>query len=220
MVLTKADVYEKMISADRPVCPYCGREMKIWACGQSGFISGGRWGSPYLYLCGNDACPLYAEGWNHMQATYGRPCSYRCIRYPDAGGTAARAVYSSDKSGIIDEADIAVDRARGTDRDPAVQRLMALFRTADLKGLLSSLFDRNLYYKVRMRAAAFIGELGLAEAIEPMLDFGFRDERLAAQVRHGVRRIHEINATKECPFCAEVIEAKAHVCSYCGRPLP
>ncbi|MDY6837032.1 MAG: zinc ribbon domain-containing protein [Thermodesulfobacteriota bacterium] len=220
MVLTKADVYEKMIFSDRPVCPYCGQEMKIMACGQSGFVNGGRWGSPYLFICGNDACPLYAEGWDHMQETYGRPCSYRCICYPDSDRTAARAVYSSNQWGIIDEADIAVDKARGTDDDPAVQRLLELFGAADLKGLLSSLFDRDLYYKVRMRAAALIGELGLAEAIEPMLDFTFHDERIVAQVRQGINRIHDINETRECPFCAEVIEKEAEVCRHCGRPLP
>jgi len=220
MVLTKADVYEKMISADRPVCPYCGQKMKIMACGQSGFVSGGRWGSPYLFICDNDECPLYAEGWEHMRETYGRPCSYRCICYPDSGQTEARAVYSSNKSGIIDEVDITADKARGTDDDPAVQRLMGLFDAADLEGLLSSLFDRDVYYKVRMRAAALIGELGLAEAIEPMLDFKLQDQRLAVQVRQGIKRIHEINQTRECPFCAEVIEAEAEVCKHCGRPLP
>jgi uncharacterized Zn-finger protein len=31
MVVTKADVYEKVIFAERPVCPYCGNEMKVWA---------------------------------------------------------------------------------------------------------------------------------------------------------------------------------------------
>jgi len=220
MVLTKADVYEKMILADRPVCPHCGQKMKIWACGQSGFVNGGRWGSPYLFLCGNDECPLYAEGWNHMQETYGRPCSYRCIRYPDSGGTEAKAVYSSDKSGIIDEADIAADKARGTDIDPAVQRLVGLFEAADLEGLLSSLFDRQVHNKVRMRAASLIAELGRAEAIEPMLDFKFHDQPLADQVRQGIKRIHEINKTRECPFCAEVIEAAADLCKHCGRPLP
>jgi hypothetical protein len=220
MVLTKADVYEKMIFADRPACPYCGQKMRIWACGQSGFVSGGRWGSPYLFLCDNDECPLYAEGWNHMQETYGRPCSYRCIRYLDSGQTEARAVYSSDKSGIIDEADIAADKARGTDVDPAVQRLLGLFEAADLEGLLSCLFDRSIYYRVRMRAAALIGELGLVEAIEPMLDFRFQDQRLRAEVHQGIKRIHELNQTRECPFCAEVIEVSDDICPYCGRPLP
>jgi len=130
------------------------------------------------------------------------------------------AVYSFDKSGIVDEADIAADKARGTDDDPAVQRLMELFEAADLEGLLSSLFDRHVYYKVRARAAALIAELGPSEAIEPMLGFKFQDQRVAAQVRQGIRRIHDINQTKECPFCAEVIEAEADVCNHCGRPLP
>jgi hypothetical protein len=220
MILTKADVYEKTIFAERPVCPYCGEKMRIWACGEAGLGCGGRWGSPYLFICDNDECSLFADGWEHMRESYGRPVSYRCIRYPDSGRTEAMAVYSFDKSGLLDEADVAADKARGTDADPAVQRLMDFFRAADLTALLSSLFDRRLYYKVRIRAAGLIGELGLVEAIEPMLGFKFQNERVAAQVRQGIARIHEINRTKECPFCAEIVGAEARVCEHCGRALP
>jgi len=50
MVVTKADVYEKVIFAERPVCPHCGKEMKISECHDTGLSCGSGWGTPYLFV--------------------------------------------------------------------------------------------------------------------------------------------------------------------------
>ena len=219
MVVTKADVYEKVTFAERPVCPHCGKEMRIYECGQTGAVCGSRWGTPYLFVCVNDECPLFVEGWKHMRETYRRACSYRCFCYPDSRRTESMVVYSHVMPGIIDEATITGDRARGTLEDPEVQKLFDLFESRDLEGLLAGLLDEKLYYKLRLKAAELIGELGMLEAIEPLCDYKFKDQRIAARVRDNVRRIHEMNGTRECPFCAEIIDAAATTCSECGREL-
>ena len=219
MVVTKADVYEKVIFAERPICPYCGNEMKVWAPYQTGFVCGSRWGTPYLFICANDECPLFVDGWENMRQTYRRQCSYRCICYPDSGKTEMMAVYSHDKSGMIDEATIAADKAKGTLEDHAVQELLSHFQSGDLGNLLSCLFDPDVYYKVRLKAAELIGELGLLEAIEPLRSYRFRDQRIADGVRNTIRRIHDIAGSQECPYCAEIVEAGAATCSHCGRSL-
>ena len=128
-------------------------------------------------------------------------------------------VYSYVMPGIIDEATIAGDRARGTLEDPEVQRLFRLFESGDLEGLLADLFDESLYYKLRLKAAELVGELGMLEAVEPLCDYEFKDRRIATKVRDTVQRIHEMNGTRECPFCAEIIDAAAPTCSECGRGL-
>ncbi|MEW6326725.1 MAG: zinc ribbon domain-containing protein [Thermodesulfobacteriota bacterium] len=221
MVVTKADVYEQMIFAERPVCPYCGQEMSIWECEETGFCCGVGWDTPYLFVCFNDECPAFVEGWESMKRLYARRCSYRCIYLPGARNTEMMLVYSSvyGKSEIIDEAVIAVDRARGTPEDPAVQELLQCFASRDVSGLLSSLFDDRVYYKVRLKAAELIGELGMLEAIEPLHNHKFYDERVVIRVRAAIERIHEINRTQECPYCTEVIEAGAALCSQCGREI-
>ena len=31
-ILTREDVYNKMVNQEKPVCPHCGQEMVIWEC--------------------------------------------------------------------------------------------------------------------------------------------------------------------------------------------
>ena len=50
MVVTKADVYEKVIFAERPVCPHCGKEMKISECHDTGLFHVGRGGVRHICL--------------------------------------------------------------------------------------------------------------------------------------------------------------------------
>ncbi|MBW2645540.1 MAG: zinc ribbon domain-containing protein, partial [Deltaproteobacteria bacterium] len=68
-----------------PICPHCGQEMKKWATPQFNFSDGLGWGGPFLYVCFNDECPLYVEGWESMMEHYGQVASYRCMCDPDTG---------------------------------------------------------------------------------------------------------------------------------------
>lgn len=221
MVVTKADVYEKVIFAERPVCPHCGKEMKIWECTETGLSCGSGWGTPYLFVCLNDECPPFVNGWESMKRDYGRKCSYRCICFPDSRKTEMMMVFSFSgaKWDIIDEEVIATDRARGTAADPAVQELIRCFESKDVRSLLASLFDDKVYYKVRLKTVELIGELGLVETTEPLRNHQFRDQRILTGVRDAIKRIHEISHTRECPYCTEFIEAQATTCSECGRDL-
>jgi hypothetical protein len=222
MVITKADVYEKVILAERPVCPHCGQRMKIWECSETGLSCGLGWGTPYLFVCVNDGCPLFVNGWKGMKSNYGRTCSCRCICLPDSGLTEMMMVFSSGdcKPGLLDEGVIAEDKLRGTDEDPAVQQLIGYFEREDLASLQASLLDDAAHWKVRLRAAELLGELGLLQALEPLQTARFRDKRIADAVRAAIQRIHEINDTQECPHCTEIIGAEVKICTQCGRPLP
>jgi len=221
MVVTRADVYEKVISSERPVCPHCGQEMKVWECFSTPFTCGSRWGSPYLYVCANDQCPPFVEGWESMKKQYGRTCSYRCICYPDSLKTEMMLVYTrvDMDSGIVDEAVIAGDKARGTAEDPAVQGLLRHYESEDVDALMATVFDEKAHYKVRMKAAALIGELGSMETVDPLSSYQFKDHRISAAVQDAISRIHAINTTLECPFCSEIVQAGIAICSQCGREL-
>ena len=156
-----------------------------------------------------------------MKRLYGRRCSYRCICFPDSRKTEMMMVFSyvDCKPGIVDEPVIAADRARGTDEDPAVIQLRRWFERRDIDALLANLFDERIDYKVRIRAAELIGELGLVKSIEQLYNHNFKDERVDTAVHNAIKRVHEINRSLECPYCAEIIEAEATVCSQCGREL-
>ena len=221
MVVTKADIYEKVIFSERPVCPHCGQQMKVWECADTGLSCGSGWGTPYLFVCFNDKCPPFVTGWDTMKRDYGRTCCYRCICFPDSSTTEMMMVFShvDCDSGLIDEAVIAADRARGTADDPAVKKLTADFECKDIRALFASLCDAKIHYKVRQKAAELIGELGLLETIEPLQNQVFKEPSILRKVQKAIKRIHEINRTRECPYCAEIIDAGVTKCSHCGRAL-
>jgi hypothetical protein len=65
-----------------------------------------------------------------------------------------------------------------------------------------------------------IGELGGIEVIEPIRNRSFENELIRERIEKSIGMIHERNYTKECPFCAEIIKARAVVCKYCKKDLP
>ena len=221
MVVTKADIYEKMIWARRPVCPYCSRRMRMWECGEMVFSCGAGWGTPYLFLCMNDQCPPYVRGWESTRAHYGRCVSYRCIAFPDSENTELMMVMSSVDClpGLIAEETISADRKRGTDSDESVQALRALFEAGNLDALMDHLFSTDEHYRVRIRAAEFIGELAETDAVEPLRSHTFVNAHVREAVERSAQRVLELTGSMECPYCKEIINAGLAVCPECGRPL-
>lgn len=219
MILTKADVYEKTIKRERPACPHCGTQMKVWEVTEFGCSCGSGWGTPYLFVCFNDDCPPFVNGWESMRKEYGKRCSYRCICYPDSLVMEMMLVYSTidGKTGIIDEETIAKDQLRGTDDDPEMLALIEHFEAGDLKSMLSVLFDNKAFYTVRQKAAELIGTLARSDAVEPMVNYRFADQRIRKSVVQAIEKINLKHGTRECPYCSEIIQANLTVCSECGK---
>ena len=72
---------------------------------------------------------------------------------------------------------------------------------------------------VALKAAEMMGDFGELEAIETLRSRKFGNEKIQAQVNDAVKKIHERFFTRECPFCAEIIKARAVVCKHCGKDL-
>ena len=79
---TKEQVLEKIMAQDKPVCPKCDQTMNLWEVPSINFSDGLGWGTPYLYICFNDKCPIYCQGWENLKENYNQVASYRHINYP------------------------------------------------------------------------------------------------------------------------------------------
>ena len=79
---TKEQVLEKIMSQDKPKCPACEQEMNLWEVPPVNFSDGLGWGTPYLYICFNDDCPIYQQGWENLKENYAQTASYRQMCYP------------------------------------------------------------------------------------------------------------------------------------------
>jgi hypothetical protein len=92
-------------NVEAPTCTYCGSPMKKWHTPQVPFGGSTTWTSEFLYICFNDECPYFVNGWDWMWNNYHRSVSYRHMFDPGTGKTSPIPVksYDSLKEGIIEE---------------------------------------------------------------------------------------------------------------------
>ena len=221
-IVTREDVYNQMVAEERPKCPHCGQEMVIWECPPMTFSDGLGWGTPYLYACFNDDCPLYLDGWKHVYDHYANIASFRCICDPTSHKMDCMPVYSRDggRGCIIDEELKAKEEARKAAEKKGLAELEEYFASKDAGGILRVLLDKDTLPPVAFRAAELIGDVGDLKVIDPIRNHDFKNDVVKQRVERSIASIHERNYTKECPFCAEIIKARAVVCKHCGKDLP
>lgn len=220
-ILTREDVYNKMVSEKRPVCPHCGQEMVIWECPPINFSDGLGWGTPYLYVCFNDNCPPFVEGWKNIMDNYATAASYRCICDPMSGGMDSMVVYSREGASayVIDEEVKAREEALKVAKKKGLEDLDAFFEGGDAAAILKVLLSDETLPPVGLKAAEMIGQIGELNVIEPIRNHVFENDLVREKAEACIEMIHKRNYTKECPFCAEIIKARAIVCKHCGKDV-
>ena len=80
-----------MTEQNVPHCPHCDREMKKWRVPLAS-----TWPNEFFYVCFNDDCPYYVQGWQRLWEKQATRASYRCRLDPDTGKVAPLPVWSAD----------------------------------------------------------------------------------------------------------------------------
>lgn len=218
---TKEQVLEKIMSQPKPFCPHCKEEMQLWEVPPITFSDGLGWGTPYLYLCFNDDCPLYCEGWKNLEENFGQKASYRCMNYPGTEQFECMPVFSpiGGQGQIIDEQVLAQEEALKENIKKGFSILAGCYGSKDMVTVMRILLDSTEPVRVRLKAAEIIGDFGEVESVEPLRIAKFGNEQLQEQVNTSIEKIHERFFTRECPFCAEIIKKRAKVCKHCGKDV-
>jgi hypothetical protein len=88
------------MAATRPTCRHCAAPLRKWLV-----PDGASWTEEFFYVCFNDACPYYLEGWAWMEAQYGQRASYRYAVNPATGASLMIPVWSdtATRERIADE---------------------------------------------------------------------------------------------------------------------
>ncbi len=218
---TKEEVLEKVKGMARPACPHCNAQMSIWEVPSINVGDGLGWGTPYLFMCFNDECPLYTQGWDDMMENYAHHASYRCMNYPGTDQFELMPVFSpvGATGQVIDDQVLAEEEALKQNIKKGFSILADCYVNQDGVTILRLLMDSAEPVRVRLKAAEMIGDIGELEAIEPIRNLKFGNQRLQEQVDATVKKIHERFYTRECPFCAEIIKKRAKVCKHCGKEV-
>ena len=179
------------------------------------------WGAPFLYLCFNDECSLYKQGWEHMKENYAHSASYRCMNYPGTEQYELIPVFSNQggRGQIIDDDVLAEQEAIKEATKNGFAMLAECYVRKDDPTVLTILLDSSHPNRVRQKAAEMIGDIGAVGAIEPLRSAKFGNELVQKEVDAAITKIHQRNFTRECPFCAEIIKKRANVCKHCGKEV-
>ena len=218
---TKEQVLERILTKEKPKCPHCGQEMSLWEVPSITVGDGLGWGTPYLYICFNDQCSCYQQGWEHMKENYAQTASYRCMNYPGTQTFEILPVFSDmgGRGQIIDDQVLAEQEALKEAIKKGFSILADCYVNKDGPQVLRMLLDATEPARVRLKAAEMIGDIGELEAIEPIRNVKFGNEILQKNVDEAITKIHQRFFTRECPFCAEIIKKRAKVCKHCGKEV-
>ena len=218
---TKEQVLERVLDQEKPKCPHCSQEMTIWEVPSITVGDGLGWGTPYLFICFNDNCSCYRQGWDHMKKNYAHTASYRCMNYPGTDQFEVIPVFSNmgGKGQIIDDQVLADQEFLKEAIKKGFSILADCYVNKDGPQVLKILMDPTEPARVRLKAAEMIGDIGEPEAIEPIRNVKFGNEIFQKKVEDAVTKIHQRYFTRECPFCAEIVKKRAKICKHCGKDI-
>lgn len=202
-------------------CPHCDSELTPCHAPPIHVGDGLGWGSEVLFICLNDECSLFVNGWKHVENSYQHVGSYRHMRLPDSDESYNMMVAGKDAftGSIIDREEIEAKNKRFKREKEAVGQLDDCVAKGDLQPALYLLLDEHTDLKHRKRACELLAKLNDPVCVEPLRNHAFRDPNLEHDVNQALIKILANNFLKECPACAELIKARAKVCKHCKTEI-
>ncbi len=206
---------------EKHVCPHCKQELTLCHAPPIHVGDGLGWGSEYLFICLNNDCSLFANGWKYIENQYGHVGSYRYMEIPGSKESYNMMVAGRDAftGSVVDVEEIKKQNKRYQQEKKAEAELPTCVEEGKLEPVLFLLLDEAAHIKVRKKAASMLIPLNDTECIEPLRNHEFRDASLEQEVNMAISAILTKHFLKECPYCAELIKARAKVCKHCQKEL-
>lgn len=207
---------------EKHVCPHCHTELTLCHAPAIHVGDGLGWGSEYLFICLNDSCSLYTNGWEFIERQYGHAGSYRYMELPNS-----RESYSMMVGGegaftgsIVDVEDLRRRNVRHQKLQEALAQLDTCLVSKDMEPVLTVLLDDAAHLDDRKKAVALLVPLNDLGCVEVLRNHHFKDEHILHEVNMALQTLLQNHFLKECPYCAELIKLRARVCKHCRRDLP
>jgi len=202
-------------------CPHCSGDLSLCYAPSMHVGDGLGWGSEYLFICLNDECPLFCNGWDYIANQYGHVGSYRYMEIPNSKETYNMMVVGKDAftGSIVDIEALKQQSVRYQRLQQALAALDSCVEQQQLEPVLTILLDDSASIEDRKRAVNLLDPLNDITCIEPLRNHDFKDAHLKHEVDLAIGKVLANHFLKECPYCAELIKSRAVVCKHCQREL-
>ncbi len=202
-------------------CPHCNQKMSCCEAPPVHVGDGLGWGSEVLFICLNDHCSLFLNGWEAVELTYGHRASFRYMELPDSKEGNVMMVGNSDafKASVIDPKELKRQNARYKLEKKAVEDLATCVEKKDLSPVLQLILDEGADISSRKKAAELLLELNDLECIDPIRNHTFRDTSLEMACNQMLELLLKKNFKKECPTCGNLVKMQAKKCMHCKEDL-
>lgn len=175
------------------------------------------WGTEIFYVCLNDECSLFANGWDHIETQYGHVGSYRYVLLPGNKKGEAMMVAGAQafKGSEIDVDAMKATNERQQKEKEALTQLDTCVAEQNLTPVLYLILDEHVNKDDRERAINMLGEFNDLSCIDPIRNHTFRHPEQEHMVNMVISKMLKDNFKKECPSCSEIIKLQAKICAHC-----
>lgn len=202
-------------------CPHCQQQLSCCAPPPFHVGDGLGWGAEAFFVCLNDDCPLYVNGWKHVEMQYGRFASYRYMQMADEKDGSPMMVGSNDayKGCVIDPELIKSQSTRYTREKEDLAQLETCVTEGNSTPVLNLILDECAVIESRRRSCELLIALNDLACIDPIRNHKFVNTEIEQLANLALQELLRKNFRRECPFCSEIIKIQAKVCKHCSREL-
>lgn len=206
---------------EEKICPHCKKQLSCCEAPPFHIGDGLGWGAEVLFICLNDACSLFLNGWQNIEEKYGHHASYRYMELPGSKEGNCLMVGNSDafKACVINRKELERQNSRYHKEKAALKALPQSVIDKDLGPVMTLLLDEEANITSREEAADCLVPINDLHCIDALRNHKFRSDQLVHRVNTAIAQLLRLNFKKECPFCMEIIKLQAKKCLHCKSDL-
>lgn len=206
---------------EKHICPDCNGTMSCCEVPPVHVGDGLGWGSEVFFICLNDECPTFKDGWAKVEVNYGHKGSFRNMQLP--GSTELNVMMVASQiaftGSIVDPEAMREQNERYKKEKDAIAALDTCVEKKDISPVMTLILDETARPKGRKAAIDLLVKFNDLSCIDPIRNHTFRNTEFEQKCNMIITQLLKENFQKECPYCAELIKAQAQKCMHCKADL-